>query len=90
MSWAPLTAQQRNELPNADHTSLFTRDEVLGALRLLVSAEVAGGIVNELYSENRGPGTFFYGQLLDALSTVSESAAARVRTIVPGPENARP
>ncbi|HEX8320052.1 hypothetical protein [Longimicrobium sp.] len=84
VGWTPLTAEQRESLPNADHTSLFSRDEVQAALQQLVSASDATRIADELYSDNREPDVFFYGELLTALSRVSESAAARVRTITPG------
>jgi hypothetical protein len=83
VGWTPLTAEQRKSLPNADHTSLFSRDEVIAALQQLVSASEATRIADELYGDNREPDVFFYGELLTALSRVSESAAARVRTIMP-------
>lgn len=84
-SWTPLTAEQWRSVPNADHTALFSRDEVLAALRQLVPPSEASAIADELYSESREPGVFFYGELLTALSTLSESAAERVRAVVPDP-----
>jgi hypothetical protein len=86
VSWAPLTAEQRHLVPNADHTTLFSRDEVLAALQHLVPADEAAAIADELYGEAREPGVFFFGELLTALSDLSESAAQRVRTIVPDAE----
>lgn len=86
VSWTPLTAEQWKDVPNADHTSLFSRDEVLEALRLLVPADEATAIADELYSEDREPSVFFFGELLTALSTLSESAAERVRAIIPESE----
>jgi hypothetical protein len=35
-------------------------------------------------TDAREPGVFFYGELLTALSRVSESAAERVRALMPG------
>jgi hypothetical protein len=84
--WTPLTAEQWESVPNADHTSLFTREEVFTALCLLAPAEEASAIVDNLYGDDREPGVFFFGDLLTALSTLSESAAERVRAIVPDPE----
>lgn len=80
--WTPLAAEQLRLLPNADHTALFTRDEVFAALQRFVPADEATAIVDELYSAEREPGVFFYGELLTALSTLSESAAERVRAVV--------
>ncbi|HEX6374075.1 MAG TPA: hypothetical protein VF006_34425 [Longimicrobium sp.] len=83
--WAPLTAEQWKAVPNADHTALFAREEVLAALQQLVSADEATAIADELYSPDREPGVFFFGELLTVLSTLSESAAERVRSIVADP-----
>lgn len=83
--WTPLTAEQWKTAPRADHTTLFSRDEVLAALRLLMPADQAISLADELYSKDRAPGVFFFGELLSALSTLSDSAAERVRTIVPSP-----
>jgi hypothetical protein len=80
--WVPLTAEQWKSVPNADHTALFSRDEVFAALRQLVPPDEATAIVDEFYSAERQPGVFFYGELLTALSTLSESAAERVRAVV--------
>lgn len=80
--WAPLTAEQWKSVPNADHTALFSRAEVFAALQQLVPADEAAAIVDEFYSTERQPGVFFYGELLTALSTLSESAAERVRAVV--------
>jgi hypothetical protein len=41
-------------------------------------------LADELYSDEREPDVFCYGELLAALSRVSESAAERVRTLTPG------
>jgi hypothetical protein len=77
------TAEQGKSLPNADHTVLFTRDEVFAALQQFVPADEATAMVDEVYSAEKEPGSvFFYGELLTALSTLSESAAERVRTVV--------
>jgi hypothetical protein len=84
VAWTPLTAEQRESVPNADHTSVFSRDEVMAALQQLVSASDATRIADELYSDEREPDVFFYGELLTALSRVSESAAERVRALMPG------
>jgi hypothetical protein len=84
VAWTPLTAEQWESVPNADHTTLFSRDEVMAALQQLTSGEDATRIADELYSDNREPGVFFYGELLTALSRVSESAAERVRAITSG------
>jgi hypothetical protein len=84
VGWTPLTAEQREAVPNADHTSLFSRDEVMAALQQLVSASDATRIADELYRGERDPDVFFYGELLTALSRVSESAAERVRALMPG------
>lgn len=86
VSWAPLTAEQWHSVPNTDHTTLFSREEVLAALQQLVHADEATAIADELYSEAREPGVFFFGELLTALSNLSESAAQRVRTIMPAAE----
>lgn len=87
VSSANVTPEERNSLPNVDHTTLFSYDEVLAALRQLVAPDVATAIADELYGDAREPGVFFYGELLTALSNVSESAAERVRTIIaPHPE----
>ena len=84
VGWTPLTAEQWGSVPNADHTTLFSRDEVVAALQQLVSDDDdVTRIADELYSENREPGVFFYGELLTALSRVSESAAERVRGLMP-------
>jgi hypothetical protein len=85
VSKTPITAEQRRALPNHDHTTLFTRDEVLTALQQLVSPAEALTIADELYRDDREPGVFFYGELLDALADLSESAAARVREITAPP-----
>lgn len=77
--WTPLTAEQWKSVPNPDHTSVFTREEVFEALCLLVPADEATAITDALYQEDREPGVFFFGDLLTALSTLSESAAERVR-----------
>jgi hypothetical protein len=82
-AWTPLTAEQRESVPNADHTTIFSRDEVRAALQQLVSAADAARIADELYGDKREPDVFFYGELLTALSRVSESAAERVRALVP-------
>jgi hypothetical protein len=84
VAWAALTPEQRESVPNADHTSLFSRDEVIAALQQLVSASDATRIADELYGDEREPDVFFYGELLTALSRVSESAAERVRALMPG------
>lgn len=84
VGWTPLTAEQRESLPNADHTSLFSRAEVIAALQQLVSASEATRIADEFYREKREPDVFFFGELLTALSRVSESAAERVRALMPG------
>lgn len=82
VAWTPLTAEQWTQVPGADHTSLFRREEVTAALRLLVPAEEAHEIAEALYSEARKQGsTFFYGELLTALASLSESAADRVRSV---------
>jgi hypothetical protein len=78
--WTPLTPEQWKELPNAGHTSLFTRDEVEAALKTLAPAGEIAGILNELYDGAPGT-TFFYGELLTALSRLSPSAAERVRSL---------
>jgi hypothetical protein len=85
VSWLPLTPEQRRSVPNADHTALFTRDEVLAALQQLVPAEEAAAIADELYADNRAPDVFFFGELLTALSGLSDSAAERVRAITAHP-----
>jgi hypothetical protein len=83
VSWTPLTAEQWNSVPNADHTTLFSRDEVFAALQQFLPVDEATTIVDEVYSAEREPGSvFFYGELLTALSTLSESAAERVRSVV--------
>jgi hypothetical protein len=82
--WTPLTAEQMRALPNADHTSIFSRDEVLAALQQLVPLHEATAITDELYGDDREPGVFFFGELLTVLSTLSPSAAERVRALVPG------
>lgn len=84
--WAPLTPEQWKSVPNADHTALFSRDEVFAALQQLVPADEATAIADDLYGADRKPGIFFFGELLTALSTLSESAAARVRAVVHDPE----
>jgi hypothetical protein len=83
--WAPLTAQQWESVPNADHTALFSRDEVFAALQQLVPTDEATAIADDLYRADREPGIFFFGELLTALSTLSESVAARVRAVVHDP-----
>lgn len=86
VSWVPLTAEEWKNLPNADHTSVFSRDEVEAALRLLAPADEAAAMAGELYSGDQ-PGTiFFYGDLLSALSTLSDSAAERVRSLSVSPD----
>lgn len=87
--WAPLTTEQWKSVPNADHTALFSRDEVFVALQQFVPADQATAIADELYSPDREPGVFFFGELLTALSTLSESAAARVRSVVHDPDEGR-
>jgi hypothetical protein len=85
VEWTPLTPEQWAQLPNADHTSLFSREEVAAALRQLAPHEEADEIARELYSGSQEPGTvFFYGDLLSALATLSNSAAERVRSISAG------
>lgn len=84
-STAPLSAEQRKALPNPDHTALFTRDEVFTALQQLASPTEALAIADELYRDDREPGVFFYGELLEALAGLSASAAARVREITAPP-----
>lgn len=84
--WSPLTAEQRKSVPNADHTAVFSRDEVLAALQQLVPAEEAVAIADELYAEDGEPDVFFFGELLTALSGLSESAAERVRAITAHPD----
>jgi hypothetical protein len=80
--WTPLTAEQWRRAPRADHTSLFSREEVEAALRLLAPPDEAAEIVRELYSDSGEPGTvFFYGELLTALASLSDSAAERVRSV---------
>jgi hypothetical protein len=83
--WTPLTEEQWTSVPNADHTAVFSRDEVFAALQQLVPIAEATAIADELYSAHREPGVFFFGELLTALSTLSESAAARVRAVVHDP-----
>lgn len=87
--WAPLTPEQWKSVPNADHTTLFSRDEVFEALQQLVSSDEAAAIADDLYGADRKPGVFFFGELLTALSTLSESAAARVSAIVHDPSEGR-
>lgn len=86
VSWTPLTPDQWRSVPNADHTTLFSHDEVLAALQQLVPIDEAAAIADGLYSPDREPGVFFFGELLTALATLSESAAARVRSIVHDPD----
>lgn len=82
VGWTPLTAEQWRQMPRADHTSLFSREEVEAALRLLAPPDKAAEIVRELYSDSGEPGTvFFYGELLTALASLSDSAAERVRSV---------
>ena len=90
MSTTPLTAEQRRALPNHDHTTVFTRDEVLAALQQLGTPAEALDIADELYRDDREPGVFFFGELLDALAALSESAAARVREITAPPPDRGP
>jgi len=87
--WAPLTPDQWKSVPNADHTALFSREEVFAALQQLVPTEEATAIADDLYGADRKPGVFFFGELLTALSTLSESAAARVRAVVHDPSDGR-
>jgi hypothetical protein len=87
--WTPLTIEQWRQVPRADHTSLFSREEVEAALRLLAPPDEAAEIVRVLYSESGEPGTiFFYGELLTALASLSDSAAERVRSVSVEGENA--
>ena len=88
VSWAPLTAEQSKSVAKADHTALFSRDEVFAALQQLVPTDEAEAIADELYNAEREPGVFFFGELLTALSTLSESAAERVRSVVHNPDHA--
>ena len=90
VSWTPLTPQQWRSVPNADHTALFSRDEVLAALQQLVPGAEATTITDELYAEDGEPGVFFYGELLTALSRLSESVAARVRAVLVDPAEGSP
>lgn len=86
-AWAPLTPDQWADVPRTDHTALFTRDEVAAALRLLMPPDEAAEIVQELYDEPTEPGTvFFYGELLAALASLSDSAAERARSMTTGTE----
>lgn len=82
VDWTPLTLEEWMQVPSADHTALFSREEVAAALRLLGPPDEAAEIVKELYSEAREPGSvFFYGELLTALASLSDSAAERARSI---------
>jgi hypothetical protein len=91
VDWSPLTAEQWRQVPRADHTSLFSREEVTAALRLLAPPEAAEEIARELFEEVGEPGSvFFYGELLTALASLSDSAAERVRSITPVDETGPP
>ncbi len=67
-------------VPGEGHRGLFSQEEVEQALQLLVSRDDAGAIADELYGDpNPGLGIFFPGDLLSALSLVSDDVARRVQ-----------
>lgn len=83
VAWGNLTPEEWRVVQKADHASLFDREEVRNALRFLVPEEEIAVILDEVYAEAAEPGsTFFYGDLLTALSLTSASAAERVRTVL--------
>ncbi len=91
VDWSPLTSEQWTQVPRADHTSLFSREEVTAALRLLTAPDAAEEIARELFEEAQEPGSvFFYGELLTALASLSDSAAERVRSVTPADEAGPP
>lgn len=83
IAWSNLTPEQWSAVERNDHASLFTRDEVRRALALLAPPEDVDTILEQIYAEEGEPGAiFFYGDLLTALSLLSESAAERVRALL--------
>lgn len=80
--WTPLTPAESSQTRDAGHTSIFTRDEVERALSLLAPPQAAAEVLAALYDSPTSPGeTFFHGDLLFALASLSPSAAERVRTV---------
>lgn len=70
--------------PWTDHSTIFSRDEVRRALELLqVPPEEIPTVLGELYTADAEcpSSTFFYGDLLTALSLVSPSAAERAQSL---------
>jgi hypothetical protein len=82
--WSELSPDEWHAVPRVDHSTIFSRDEVRRALELLrVPSEEIPAVLDELYADAAGdPGsTFFYGDLLTALSLVSPSAAERAQSL---------
>ena len=80
VGWSNLTPEQWSAVERNDHASLFTQDEVRRAVTVLAPPEDVDTILEQIYAEEGEPGAvFFYGDLLTALSLLSESAAERVR-----------
>ena len=75
-------AEHGKPLGNGGHSSIFTRAEVREALGILASPEDADAITAAIYDDPDPSPDFFYGDLLTALSILSESAARRVRNLL--------
>jgi hypothetical protein len=81
--WSPLSADEWHTLPTNDHSTIFSRDEVRRALEiLLVPSDEIPTVLAEVYGGEPDGSTFFYGDLLSALSRVSPSAAERVQSLL--------
>lgn len=83
-AWSELSREEWRAVPRTDHSTTFSREEVHRALEILrVPSEEIPTVLDELYADQEdGPGsTFFYGDLLTALSLVSASAAERVQSL---------
>jgi hypothetical protein len=82
--WSELSPDEGRAVRRTDHSTIFSRDEVRRALEiLLMPSEEIPTVLDELYAdEAEGAGsTFFYGDLLTALSLVSPSAAERAQSL---------
>ena len=83
-AWSELSPNEWRALPKTDHSTIFSREEVRRALELLqVPSGEIPTVLDEFYADQEdGPGsTFFYGDLLTALSLVSPSAADRAQSL---------
>lgn len=75
-----MTAEELEQLPRGDHASSFTQAELRAAAHMIMPEHEVESFMTQVHA--LGPGVFFYGDILSALSLVSPRAAQHVRGIL--------